>query len=220
MRSYDWSSYIKKTSILDPDNLYKRGVQTPKMIINTIQKSLKNKKYRSILELGCSSGLYTRLIEDSLGYKLKKVGVDNNKAILKFDNLDRSIVADLFKFSSEENFDIVFSLGLIEHFPKAKREEIFLKHLTLSKDLIIIGFPNVDYSLSYLTIKLYNDLLKGNRHFRITQKEIKALARKFGLKILFEGYFSNNFILQKLFNFKNSLKNRFFLDYYLIILKK
>lgn len=219
-KSFDWSKYIAKSSFIEPIFLFKSGYNTPKLILKNIGKSLKNEKLKTICELGCSAGYYGKLIEKSLGFKLYKVGVDNNSNVAEFNILNEYIIADLFKFKSKKKFDVVFSLGLIEHFDKEKRRKIFLKHLELSDNKIIIGFPNVDYSLTYFIIKIYNDLILGNRHYRIRRQEIIDLAKSENLKIIFDGYFGNNFFLQKIFRFKKSLRNTFFLDYYLAILEK
>lgn len=220
MKSFNWSPYIKKTSLIDPDALFAKSIQTPKLIFKTIEQKLKGKKVTSILELGCSAGYFAKLFEKALGKPLYKVGVDSSRDVLNFNILDKYIIADLLYFKSKKKFDVVFSLGLFEHFTRLEREKVFLKHLELSKDIVIIGFPNVDYSLTYFAIKVYNEWIQGNRHHRLTRDEMLALVHKHKLKIIFEGYLGHNYVLQRLLRLKKALTNRFFLDYYLIILKK
>lgn len=219
-KNFNWSSYIKEHDFVNPISEYRRGYQTPYLILKTIRSYLKHEKIKSILELGCSAGHYGKLIESGLGHKLYKAGIDNNETIRNYKFLDRYIVGDMLKFKTKKKFNVVFSLGLIEHYDRTLRRKIFLKHLELSDNFVIIGFPNVDFSITYLQIKIYNDLIRGNRHFRVGREELLSLAKSQNLKIQFEGYFGNTYLLQRFFRLKKSFSKRFFLDYYLIILQK
>ncbi len=217
---FDWSSYIKENSDMDPNSLFISGVQYPKMIIDNIVDNIDSKDIQSIMELGCSSGVYCCLLEDAFNKKLHKIGIDSDKSVLDFKLLDKYFCENVFSFQCKDKIDLVFSLGLIEHFSQKDREKLFLKHLDLSGRFVAIGFPNTDISLRYFFIKIFDDFFGRNRHYSIKRKEIINLVKKYNLNIIFEGYIGNNSFLQKAFKIKKQLNSSFLKDYYLILLEK
>ncbi|NCC70717.1 class I SAM-dependent methyltransferase [bacterium] len=219
-KHFDWSSYIKENSDMDPNSLFIDGIQYPKMIINNIVDNINSEDIQSIMELGCSSGVYCCLLENAFNKKLYKIGIDSDKSILDFKLLDKYFCENVFLFQHKDKADLVFSLGLIEHFSQKDRERLFLKHLELSSKFVAIGFPNTDISLRYFFIKIFDDFFGRNKHYSIKRKEIINLVKKNNANIIFEGYIGNNSFLQKMLKIKKQLNNSFLKDYYLILLEK
>jgi hypothetical protein len=217
---FNWEQYIEKNSNLDIDSLFRSGIQYPKMIVETITKNINSESFQSIMELGCSAGAYCCILEKSFNRKLKKIGVDQDKTVLDFRLLDEYFCENVFSFSYDEKVDLVFSLGLIEHFSKEDREKLFLKHLELSNRFVVMGFPNTDISLRYIFIKIFDDILGGNKHYRIRKKEIIDLAKKNNTNIIFESYVGNNSFLQKILRTRRQFSMNFFKDYYIILIEK
>ncbi|MDH7506387.1 MAG: class I SAM-dependent methyltransferase [Candidatus Thermoplasmatota archaeon] len=114
-----------------------------------INKHIKSDKKYTILEIGCGGSSYLPYLQKR--YKnLKIFGLDKSMEgckstlfSLKKDTLLGGIVCgDIFKSPFCNKFDIVFSVGLIEHFDEPKL--VIEKHLELLKPggLLICIIPN------------------------------------------------------------------------------
>jgi len=129
----------------------------------------KKKSYTSIFEVGCAPGNY--LINSHKKFWLTPYGIEYSEEGAKkmFENfktnkIDRSglIQWDFFdnKFleNNKEKYDIVYSIGFIEHFEDTK--PVVERHFELVKKwwLVIMCIPNVRYVNRYLTPKKIVDL--------------------------------------------------------------
>lgn len=217
-KEFNWDKYINDTLQMDPQRLYVNGYQTPQLIVDNITRNISN--VDSILELGCSAGIYAKFLENKLGIKLIKHGVDNNEISRNANILDQYFIEDVFGFHPKIKYDLVYSLGLYEHFNFHQRKLLFLKHVECSKRYIVIGFPNVYWSLRYLRIKIFDDFWAGNHHYFFNPNEITTMAASEGLRVIFYEYFGNFDVLQRIFKFNKKLNNRFLSDYCLVILEK
>ncbi|HQF36149.1 MAG TPA: hypothetical protein PLL26_00705 [Candidatus Dojkabacteria bacterium] len=217
-KEFNRDKYIDDTLRMDPEKLYTGGYQSPKLIIDRIIENVKD--VNSMLELGCSAGIYAKFLENKLNRKIIKHGVDNNEISINAKILDKYFIEDVFEFQPKIKYDLVYSLGLYEHFNFTQRKLLFLKHVECSSRYVIIGFPNVFLSLRYLTIKVFDDFWAGNHHYFFNPDEIINMATQEGLRVVLYEYLGNFDILQKVFKFSKKLKNRFFNDYCLIILEK
>ena len=219
-KSYNWSRYINKSLTIDFAAEKAKGNLSPINTINTIINNIDPKKIKTILELGCSAGIFCNAIKAAIRKEIVTYGIDNDTSSKKFSLLDRHYIGDVFNYKFKRKFDLVFSLGLIEHFNRRDREKLFTIHKNLSSRYIAIGFPNVSFSIRYIHIKLRDDLIGGNHHYYLSQKEITELANKHNLKTLYFGYISNYPTIQKLFRLHSTIKNKFFCDYFLGIYEK
>lgn len=106
-----------------------------------------NIKKESLLEIGCGGGKLASLMSKVCKkiYLLDKSS--NAIKLAKFVNKGKSnlsfVKEDIFKFKPRQKFDIVISLGLVEHFSQSKIFELIKKHLELVNDsgLVLIGVP-------------------------------------------------------------------------------
>lgn len=114
------------------------------------------------IELGCDPGRWLHYFNQEFGYKVN--GIDYSSAELKLTKKNLEILGvkanlyfgDVLNYKFDRKFDMVFSLGLIEHFEPPTN--IIKVHLELTKPggFTIIGIPNLKYSIYYFLQKIVN----------------------------------------------------------------
>jgi SAM-dependent methyltransferase len=142
----------------------------------------------SSAELGCGTGLVTRGLYDQHGFS-SGVLVDFSPAAIKFathnarDRNIRVVLADLMTWETEERFDLVFSIGLIEHFLGDALEAIVRRHASLLKPggyaLIIVPRR----SFLWPILKLLNTA-QGIREEPLRGRKLVKLCKRVGLKVV------------------------------------
>jgi 2-polyprenyl-3-methyl-5-hydroxy-6-metoxy-1,4-benzoquinol methylase len=123
------------------------------------------------LELGCAPGRWLHYFHTEFGYHVSgfessPVGIEITKRNLALLGVNANIYPiDVLQGVPEKKYDIVFSLGLVEHFDPP--QEIIERHLALAKagGYVVIGVPNIKKAfygpLQWLVNK---DNLKGYIH--------------------------------------------------------
>ena len=120
-KNFDWSFFIKDLDSL-PD--FSRSWEDD--FLKNTSLFLPEGKEKKILEVGCSNGRWLRWFNKKHGYLA--YGIDNNKAGFKKDEAINFKEGDGKKiFFPDGFFDIVFSLGLVEHFKKEEKAQLLLK---------------------------------------------------------------------------------------------
>jgi cyclopropane fatty-acyl-phospholipid synthase-like methyltransferase len=152
-----------------------------------------------VLELGCARGKYLVNFAREFGYEPWGIDYSESGAAMTRDNLRRAGVAgtvvcqDLFKTDLPENsFDMVYSLGLIEHFdnPGAAIDA----HVRLLKEggTLLITVPNLRHSISAVLYKLTRrgrELLAKHNPEIMDRDVIRRLAQERGIEVLKVDYF-------------------------------
>ena len=159
-----WINHIKNITVDDILIEYHNPAIFQKELVDLI-----NQEYREnfkIIEIGCETGITTMLLSD----KYKKTLLDLNPLAIELTQKTHKklqkdadfIIADMFKIPIENNqFDIVFNAGVIEHFNTKERTEAFKEYSRILKDkgVMFIAFPN-HYSLPYRLAYKIRKLLK------------------------------------------------------------
>lgn len=169
---YDWTEWWKKRNPLGW-RLYSW------LIAESCAKTIQRLKIKNILELGGGSGLVAKRLAQK--FKVKATLLDNNQAayqaFLKFSNEGEYLKKDFFSFKTRRRWNLVFSLGVLEHFPKKKRLKLIKIHQKLSSKYVFIAIPvnswlRRGYSLlRYFSIEKYGG-----------EKELKNEFKEAGLK--------------------------------------
>lgn len=96
-----------------------------------------------MLELGGGSGLAAKAITQKLKARLTLMDNDPGayEAFKRFSNYGEYLRKDFFSFQTKRRWDLVFSLGVIEHFSKDKRIEAIKIHRCLSSKYVLIAVP-------------------------------------------------------------------------------
>ena len=146
-------------------------------------KAFLEKGNRKILEIGCAGGTQLVYFNKEFGYE--PYGVDYSeegcriaRENLKLHDISGQIICeDVFDASFEQEFDIVYSMGLIEHF--FDPDKIIDKHIELLKPggILIITIPNFKGSLYYGLIKIRGEETELARTHNLSIMEISKLKK-------------------------------------------
>jgi len=160
-------------------------------------KEFLGKGDKRILEIGCAGGKQLVYFSKEFGYEPYGIDYSEEGCRIARENLrsqdicGQIICEDIFDTSLEEEFDIVYSMGLIEHFLNTKR--IIDKHIALLKPggILLITVPNLKGSLYYSIRKMLGREVELSRNHNLSIMEISKLrnAVQNEVDILFLDYF-------------------------------
>lgn len=176
------------------------GFKNDRVIGQEILDTVPQKPGLSVLEIGCAPGKWLSFLSKEL--KASKVsGIEYvesaaNKTIenLKLQNISNFeiIKGDFFTHNFTETYDVVLSLGFIEHFEDY--EKVLLQQLDLvSKDgYLIMGIPRfigVNYLMQKnLDKQISNKLIPGHNLKTMHLENFDTFAKKYNLTIVSNKY--------------------------------
>lgn len=149
----------------------------------------------SILEIGGAPGQYLAYMHKNFGYEVSCLDYTDVGCLKTKENFGLLHIpghvyqADLF---SEEltlpQFDIVYSIGFIEHFSDLNM--VIEKHLRLLKPggILMIGTPNFLGINHFFAKRLTPKLLSVHNLVAMDIRNWTSFEDNFGLKVLFKGY--------------------------------
>jgi SAM-dependent methyltransferase len=189
-----WDSYWEKYQL--PLEV-RKGKQSPFIseLLKIFDRYLPRDENLSILEIGGSPGQYLAYIYKTQGYQLNcldysKIGCEKTRENLNLLGLEGNVYeCDLFAESLNlPKFDIVFSLGFIEHFSNST--QVIEKHLQLLKfgGLLILGIPNFLGINHFFLKRLAPDLLSKHNLKTMDLQNWQEFEREFSLQPIFTGY--------------------------------
>lgn len=167
--------------------------------LDRLFKSFLEKGDKRILEIGCARGKQLIYFAKEFGYEVYGTDYSEKGVALAQENLKIASVAgtilcqDIFQTSfQEEFFDVVYSMGLIEHFENPA--EIIDAHIKLLKNggTLIITIPNLKNSLSFTLNKIMGKEKKllDTHNLEIMDKNtLRQLLQDKGVDILKLDYF-------------------------------
>lgn len=153
------------------------------------------KEKLSVLELGGAPGQYLAFMHKQFGYKVSCLDYSETGCKKTIENLELlDIPVDIYQkdifsdLSMLPNFDLVFSMGLIEHFNDPSL--IIKKHLELVKPggIVMFGLPNFRGINHFFLKRLAPSQLKQHNLKTMDIRSWTEFERKYKLKILFKGY--------------------------------
>jgi SAM-dependent methyltransferase len=243
-----WNNYwanVKLPSVVDKNHSFDRCLSKE---LEQVTSNLMGE----IFEIGCAPGKWIGFL--SLTNKLIPSGIEYSPigVELTLKNLDmlkiksgEIINGDFFAIEPHKNFDIVMSLGFIEHFDNP--EEVIAQHLKWLKPggTLIIGVPNFAGITKLIQSQLDKSLLDKHNLNTMDIDFFKEIGSKFKLSIRSIKYlgsfepdlpipvkrFGNPIqIILKLFliimriirkkDFIDNFNNRFFSSYMLAVYEK
>jgi 2-polyprenyl-3-methyl-5-hydroxy-6-metoxy-1,4-benzoquinol methylase len=154
---------------------------------------------KKILEIGCAGAKQLIYFAREFGYEVCGIDYSEKGAAIARENLAIAgvkaaiLCEDIFKTSlADESFDVVYSMGLVEHFENPA--EIIGKHIRLLKSggKLIITVPNFRDSL-YLALRKMmgsdKSLLATHNLDIMDKKYLAGILSGQGIKILYLDYF-------------------------------
>jgi 2-polyprenyl-3-methyl-5-hydroxy-6-metoxy-1,4-benzoquinol methylase len=173
-----------------------------RIIAETIKKYIPSaNKDKTVLEIGCAPGKWLVMFNKELGYKIAgfeycEPAYDKTLENFQLNNIDRTEIEikliDFLNANFTENYNVVFSLGFIEHFDDT--ENIFSKHTQLMNDdgYLIIGIPNfkgINYYIQSVIDNFLEQKIIINHNLKAMDPKLMDLfASKNNLKRVFSGY--------------------------------
>ena len=148
--STDWTRYYEKPFI----TAYVTRRITARLIAKTVLAAGGfPERHGSILELGGGNSSFCDTVGDRLNAQDYTIVDSNPRGTLLFwvkHSLEKAICADIFTLdpASLDPANLVFSVGLIEHFPPEKTEEAIRRHFEFAKPggLVLVTFPVPTFS--------------------------------------------------------------------------
>jgi len=113
-----------------------------RLVIGTIPENTK-----SILDLGCGSGDFMKIINSDNNYKVDGVDIfpEYVENARKIGVYERVFNRDILKFDNNKKYDVVFMAHIIEHFTKEEGIRLLNKVEKFARKRIIVITPNGEY---------------------------------------------------------------------------
>lgn len=178
------------------------GFKNDRVIAETIKKYIPSaNKDKTVVEIGCAPGKWLVMFNKELGYKIAGFEYCEPAFIRTIENFDineiekEDIEVELLDFlngSFNKTYNVVVSLGFIEHFDDI--ENIFKKHYELLNDsgYLVIGIPNfrgLNYYLQRLNDIFLDQKIIPNHNLKaMNPKIMDSFATKLNLKKVFSGF--------------------------------
>ena len=180
-----------------PDEVTKDAQSTTtKELIKIFDKTLPKKEGIKILEIGAAPGRWLVYFKKYFNYDIHAIDYSDigcRKMQENFDSLNikgKIYKMDIIKdsLSNIPRFDIVYSLGFIEHF-----KDFFLiieKHIELLKNngILILGVPNFSGFTKIILKKTSPNIYKTHNIDTMNLKNWEIFEERFKLEPLFKGY--------------------------------
>ena len=219
-QGFSWDGYI--TGLSDFPSLAQKWERD---FTETVRSAMASRSDKNIIDLGCSNGRWLRYFRQE--YRLQAFGLDNNPSGFTRRDL-HFVLGDIASLPFPDRaFDLVLSLGLVEHFRRKARAAILEEHVRILRPggLLICEIPILKLSFSYVHLKYKYDYQKGYRHYRTTDRELKRKFRRLNMEIVADryiGFFPERYNRVKKFPGLADWfdKSRFFSDNYLVIARK
>jgi len=148
-----------------------------------------------VLEIGGAPGAYLAYVHEITGGEIhcldySAVGCEKARENFRLLGIDGHVHhADLFADALDVSpFDVVYSLGLIEHF--ADLEDVVARHLAMLKPggTLILGVPNFLGINHFFLKRLAPDLLASHNLPTMNIENWKRFEAKYGLDVKYRGY--------------------------------
>ncbi|MDY7077607.1 MAG: class I SAM-dependent methyltransferase [Chloroflexota bacterium] len=193
-----WDSYARRN---DPSNPIVRLLLYDvlyRSCANLLKAAVFNEPI-SILELGCGPGYVARRIAEQIPTK-RLVVVDSSPAAIKISKttlqgLDcdvEGIEADFFQMNLPEQFDLVYSNGVVEHFDDATRARLLRIHADYVKDggycIVHVPTPTLSYTVSRTLLSWLNRWEHDDETPLPTERLLSEVEQT-GMKTLKVSYF-------------------------------
>jgi 2-polyprenyl-3-methyl-5-hydroxy-6-metoxy-1,4-benzoquinol methylase len=160
-----------------------------------LDREIQNKKPKNILEIGAGNSAFLPYIAKKYDIKIAGIDYSKNGCDLLKNRLDREKIKgkvfymnvfDEKAVSETGTYDIVYSLGVVEHFSDIESVIKQLLKFVKKDGLLITEVPNMPSFHSLLSNFLQPDVLK--KHNLKTRDELVYIYNKLGLQEIRDGF--------------------------------
>jgi 2-polyprenyl-3-methyl-5-hydroxy-6-metoxy-1,4-benzoquinol methylase len=149
---------------------------------------------KEAIEIGCVPGNYLVYLAKEFGYRVSGIDYSSNLGYVRENLRHNGIEAeslfscDLFSFAAPRQYDLVFSVGFVEHFDDY--QAVIHKHAELAapQGLVVIIVPNLTHLHRVLCGYFAPEVLKIHRFPLMYQQILRKSLEKEGLEILHCSY--------------------------------
>jgi SAM-dependent methyltransferase len=189
-----WDTYWEHAPAL-PAEAHANGKSSTRAILEVIDRFVAWDPPRTVLEVGGAPGGYAAHLYRRFGHEIcvldsSPVGIDMTRKNFEMLGIQgRVLHRDLFSTEAPTpQFDVVFSLGLIEHF--ADTRAVVAAHLAYVKPggRLIIGCPNLLGINRALLRRLAPSALEWHHLEAMDIREWPRFEQALGLRVRFRGY--------------------------------
>lgn len=194
-----WENYWGNISLPQTINY---DFNNDRVIAQTLKKYIPEASFdKKAVEIGCAPGKWLVFLNKELGFKIHgyeylDIAAHKTEENLLANNIDKSMftvkVEDFLQSDLNDKFNLVLSLGFVEHFDNY--EEILQKHyLITEKDgYIAIGIPNYR-GITFLIQQYIDNVCNGdiikNHNLKVMNLSIfETFATTHHLQKIFLGY--------------------------------
>lgn len=180
-----WNVHIRSATTLRP------------FLFTELLEGLEYSTDKSMIELGCVPGDNLVQLHKILGYKVNGIDYSNvtkdvTGRMEAHGIKDAKIInADIFSFKFEKQYDLVFSVGLVEHFKDPL--PILQKHVEILKPegRLLIAFPNFRY-FHYITRYIADyDCLMAHNTLLMSVKRLQKYVDKLDINTDYCDYYGD-----------------------------
>lgn len=187
-----WNSYWSSLKLPVTVDL---NFKNDQVIAQAIISSIHGSEIKSALEIGCAPGKWLSFIAKTFDSKVTGIEYVAPAAQKTIENLEmqhiqnyRIITGDFFKHELKETFDLVISLGFIEHF--SNYESVLDEQLKLvSKNgFLVVGIPRFK-GINYMVQKgidyfIQNKLIVSHNLSTMNLEVFESFAKKNSLQVI------------------------------------
>jgi cyclopropane fatty-acyl-phospholipid synthase-like methyltransferase len=182
----NWTVYYQKKSILPQ---FSRKI-TCNQIIKCLAKFIPKDKSLKVLELGGGNSCIAEFFCKTFNITNYHVIDNNDKGIRLFLKCNQQLNVDIQAFNedvltdnSHEEYDVSFSIGLIEHFKEDDLMSVVQKHFRYTKKggIVLFAFPTGTFL--YKFVRYFAELFKIWQfpdEMPLKFEKVHAIANKFG----------------------------------------
>ena len=169
--------------------------QVNKVLLKIFDTYLPSKEKLTILEIGGAPGQFLAYLTKQFGYvphaiDYSPIGCEKMREAFERANMDVTIYnRDIFSDLSDlPRFDIVFSMGFIEHF--SDLNSIVEKHIELLKrqGILLLGVPNYRGISQVVLKRLAPQKLSMHNLEAMDTKNWESFEKEQGLQTIFKAY--------------------------------
>jgi len=189
-----WNSIYGSVAPLSQTSNWTPQSHDQRALAYALQRAIGTRRVQSILEVGCGNSVWLSYLARLTGAQVVGLDYSPNGCELARHQLasqgipGRVVCGDLFKATVDEigQFDLVFSLGLVEHFDNLDAVLTALARFVRPGGILFTEVPNLS-SFHGLLARIWHPELLA-KHQIVTRRHLAETYPRIGFKAVQSGY--------------------------------